>query len=60
MQDLFDEHAQGILGRIFTKLIMFSSSIYDGLDKDQILPALSIIGTLIFIVAIGYFMAYLV
>lgn len=60
LQELFDEHAQGILARILTKLIMFSSSIYDCLDKDQILPVVSIIGTLIFIVAIGYLMAYLV
>lgn len=58
--DLFDEHAKGIVGRIITKIVTFSEKIYDGLNKEQILPVLSIVGTIIFIVAVGYFMAYLV
>lgn len=55
-----DEHATGVLGRWLNKLLIFGICIYDGLDKSQILPAVSVIGTLIFIVAVGYFMAYLV
>lgn len=58
--DLFDEHAKGIIGRIITKLLVFSERMYDGLNKEQILPALSIIGTVVFIICVGYFMAYLV
>lgn len=60
LQDLFDEHARSILGRWLNKLLVFSASVYDGLDKSQILPAISVVGTLIFIIAVGYFMAYLV
>jgi DnaJ family protein C protein 16 len=60
VNDLFDEHAKGIFGRIATKVGTFMESVYDGLSKDQILPALSIIGTIVFILAVGYFMAYLV
>ncbi|KAJ3642615.1 hypothetical protein Zmor_025378 [Zophobas morio] len=60
VNDLFDEHAKGIIGRIVARVRTFLESIYDDLGKDQILPALSIIGTIIFILAVGYFMAYLV
>ncbi|XP_969135.2 dnaJ homolog subfamily C member 16 isoform X1 [Tribolium castaneum] len=60
VNDLFDEHAKGIFGRIASKVGTFVESVYDGLSKDQILPALSIVGTIIFILAVGYFMAYLV
>ncbi|KAF5291126.1 hypothetical protein FQA39_LY14368 [Lamprigera yunnana] len=58
--DLFDEHANGIIGRIIAKLLVFSEKMYDGLNKEQILPALSIVGTVIFIIGVGYFMSYLV
>lgn len=34
--------------------------MYESLTKDQLLPALSIIATILFIVGAGYFMAYLV
>lgn len=59
-QDLFDEHAKGILGKIIAKLIAFSENVYEGMDKSQILPLLSVVGTIIFILVVGYFMAYLV
>lgn len=58
--DLFDEHAKGIFGRIITKLLIFSERLYEGLNRDQILPILSIVATIVFIVGVGYFMAYLV
>lgn len=35
-------------------------STYEGLNREQLLPALSILGTIVFILAVGYFMAYLV
>lgn len=59
-QELFDEHAKSVLGRWLNKLLAFSASVYDGLDRSQILPAISVVGTLLFIIAVGYFMAYLV
>ncbi|XP_050500094.1 dnaJ homolog subfamily C member 16 [Diabrotica virgifera virgifera] len=60
VKDLLDEHARGLVGRIYTRIIQFVETTYDGLTKDQILALLSILGTILFILAIGYFMAYLV
>ncbi|KAL3269506.1 hypothetical protein HHI36_008572 [Cryptolaemus montrouzieri] len=57
---LFDEHTKGIWGRIISKTLAFLDSIYDGLGKEQILPAVSILGTVLFILLVGYLMAYLV
>lgn len=55
-----DEHAQGIFTKIITKLLIMADIVYEGMTKDQLLPAISIAGTVIFIIAAGYFMAYLV
>ncbi|KAJ8983813.1 hypothetical protein NQ317_008939 [Molorchus minor] len=60
VKDLFDEHAKGTFSKIITKIMNFAESCYDGMNKDQILPALSVLGTMIFILALGYFMSYLV
>lgn len=57
---LFNEHATGIWGRIFTRVVAFIDSVYDGLRKEQILPLASVVGTLLFIILLGYLMAYLV
>ncbi|KAK9890896.1 hypothetical protein WA026_012238 [Henosepilachna vigintioctopunctata] len=57
---LFDEHAKGIWGRILSKTLATLDSMYDGLGKEQILPAISIVATVIFIMLVGYLMAYLV
>lgn len=59
-KDLFDEHAKGLLAKIINKLITFSQNVYEGMDRSQILPLISVIGTIIFILIVGYFMAYLV
>lgn len=45
---------------MFTKAVTLLNGLYDGMSKDQILPALSILGTIVFIIAVGYLMAYLV
>lgn len=55
-----DEHAQGIFTKIITKLLIMADIVYEGMTRDQILPAISIVGTIVFIVAAGYFMSYLV
>nr|CAH7732819.1 unnamed protein product [Callosobruchus chinensis] len=60
VKDLFDEHAKGILGQLISRSLQFVEQVYGGLGKEQILPALSILGTVLFILGIGYFMAYLV
>ncbi|XP_022905237.1 dnaJ homolog subfamily C member 16 [Onthophagus taurus] len=60
VKELFDEHAKGIVGRVFSKIRTIWLSIYDGLSKEQILPALSVLGTVAFIVIIGFVMTYFV
>ncbi|XP_050304827.1 dnaJ homolog subfamily C member 16 [Anthonomus grandis grandis] len=58
--DLFDEHAIGFIKKLLNRVWMYLLSVYDSLGKEQILPVVSIFGTLVFIVAIGYLMSYLV
>lgn len=60
VNDLFDEHAKGVIGRILTRASTIALSLYNGLDQEQIKPALSLLGTIVFIIILGYVMAYLV
>lgn len=60
VNDLFDEHAKGIIGRILSRMSTIAVSVYNGLDQEQIKPALSLLGTIVFIIILGYVMAYLV
>jgi DnaJ family protein C protein 16 len=60
LQELIDEHAQGMVGRILNRLFLTTEYLRDNLTKDQIFPALSVLGTVVFIVVAGYVMAYLV
>ncbi|CAG9760162.1 unnamed protein product [Ceutorhynchus assimilis] len=58
--DLFDEHAIGFVKKAIMRVSQFLESIYDSLGREQILPALSVLGTIVFILGIGYLMAHLV
>jgi DnaJ homolog subfamily C member 16 len=49
-----------MVGRILNKIFITTEYLRDNVTKEQLLPALSVIGTVIFIVVAGYFMAYLV
>ncbi|KAK4305788.1 hypothetical protein Pmani_022334 [Petrolisthes manimaculis] len=60
IQELFDEHAQGIVWRIISKLVSVQDFLRDNVNQDDIVPAVSIMVTVIFIVAGGYVMSYLV
>lgn len=60
VKDLLDEHAQGVFSRIVTRLFITADIVYESLTKDQLLPILSIVATIVFIVGAGYFMSYLV
>jgi hypothetical protein len=60
LQELIDEHAQGMVGRLLNKIFLTTEYLRDNVTKEQLLPALSVLGTVIFIVVAGYFMAYLV
>lgn len=60
VQELFDEHAQGIVWRIINKLVSVQDYLRDNITQDDIVPAVSIFCTVLFIVAGGYVMSYLV
>ena len=59
-QDLIDEHAQGIMSKILSKLLQTADFFRDNITKDQLLPVLSVVATILFIVAVGYILSYLV
>lgn len=55
-----DEHAQNLATRIIKKVFITIDYMYDNLGKEHILPALSVVGTVLFILGVGYLMSYLV
>jgi DnaJ family protein C protein 16 len=59
-QELIDEHAQGIMSKILTKLLQTADFFRDSITKDQLLPVLSIVATILFVVAGGYILSYIV
>ncbi|XP_063228337.1 dnaJ homolog subfamily C member 16 isoform X2 [Bacillus rossius redtenbacheri] len=59
VQELIDEHAQGILTRILTKLLLTADFLKDNVTKDQLLPVISVVVTVVFVVIAGYIMSYL-
>lgn len=60
MQDLLDEHAQSILVQIVNKAFVLLEYFGDNLGREHVLPVLSVFGTIGFIIAVGYLLAYLV
>lgn len=42
------------------KLLLTADFLKESIGKDQILPAISVLGTILFIIGGGYLMAYLV
>lgn len=59
VKELIDEHAQGLMSRILTKLLIAADFLRDNMTKDQLLPVLSVFATIFFIAILGYTMAYL-
>lgn len=60
VRDLLDEHAQGIVLQILTRIWNFSEQMFENIGQQHMMALLSIVGTLAFIVGIGYLLAYLV
>ncbi|PNF40918.1 hypothetical protein B7P43_G14976 [Cryptotermes secundus] len=60
IKELIDEHAQGMMSRIVMKLLQTADFFKDNITKDQLLPLLSILATILFIVAGGYVLSYIV
>lgn len=59
-QDLLDEHAQGMVLQIINKVLLTFEYFSDNLSEEYVLPVLSVIGTVVFIVGVGLLMSYLV
>lgn len=57
---LIDEHASGLVGRIVKKILLMTDSFSDNLTRKEILPIVSVVISIAFIVLIGYSMAHLV
>ncbi|CAG0880674.1 unnamed protein product [Darwinula stevensoni] len=56
---LLDEHAPSLTGKIMTKFLLAWDTLQESVAKEDLIPALSVFGTVIFIIVIGYFMSYL-
>lgn len=57
---MINEHAQGMLTQILNKVLLVFEYLSENIGEEHLLPVLSVIGTFVFIVGVGYFMAYLV
>lgn len=55
-----DEHAQSLLTRIVNKCYITIDYLFDNIGHEHLLPALSVVGTIAFILGVGYLMAHLV
>ncbi|XP_015179944.1 PREDICTED: dnaJ homolog subfamily C member 16 isoform X1 [Polistes dominula] len=58
--ELADEHAQGTVDRLIGRALLAVDYISDSFTKEQILPLMSVLATLMLIGAAGYGMSYLV
>ncbi|KAI4487511.1 hypothetical protein M0804_005660 [Polistes exclamans] len=58
--ELADEHAQGTVDRLIGRALLAVDYISDNFTKEQILPLMSVLATLMLIGAAGYGMSYLV
>lgn len=55
-----DEHAQGLIAKILNKILLTFEYMGENVGEEHVLPILSVFGTVVFIVGVGYLMAYLV
>ena len=57
---LVDEHTTPLFVKIATKIFEAVESIHENITLDEILPSLSLVATVVFILVGGYIMSYLV
>ncbi|XP_055949494.1 dnaJ homolog subfamily C member 16-like [Argiope bruennichi] len=57
---LADEHALGLFSRVLNRMILMGDVIWDNLTRQEILPAISVVLSIGFIILVGYIMSYLV
>ncbi len=58
--ELFDEHATSMFVAVSSKMIEVVEAIRENISVDEILPSVSLVATVIFILIGGYIMSYLV
>lgn len=57
---LADEHALGLFSRVLNRMILMGDVLWDNITRQEILPALSVLASMGFIILVGYIMSYLV
>ncbi|GIY00298.1 dnaJ homolog subfamily C member 16 [Caerostris darwini] len=57
---LADEHALGLFARVLNRMILMGDVLWDNITRQELLPALSVMGSIAFIALVGYIMTYLV
>lgn len=55
-----DEHAQSTIVQMMNRFFLLVEYFGDNMSREHILPALSVIATIIFIIVVGYVLAHLV
>ncbi|ALC44985.1 CG41320 [Drosophila busckii] len=60
VQNLLDEHAQGILSKWITRLLYMADYLSDNVEDEHLFAALSLLGTIAFMFTVGYIMMYFV
>nr|XP_036229930.1 dnaJ homolog subfamily C member 16-like isoform X1 [Bactrocera oleae] len=56
VKNLFDEHAQSLINKWLSKIAFTSEYLIDNLEKEHVLAFISLLGTIIFMFAVGYVM----
>lgn len=57
---LADEHALSLFSRVLNRMILIGDVMWDNITRQEILPAVSVLLSIAFIILIGYIMSYLV
>uniref|UniRef100_A0A1A9ZXJ7 Thioredoxin domain-containing protein n=1 Tax=Glossina pallidipes TaxID=7398 RepID=A0A1A9ZXJ7_GLOPL len=58
--NLLDEHAQDFINKWISKIFYIFDYIIDNIEEEHILATISLLGTIVFMFAVGYAMVYLV
>ncbi|XP_076359404.1 dnaJ homolog subfamily C member 16 l(3)80Fg isoform X2 [Tachypleus tridentatus] len=57
---LSDEQARGLFSRIVNRFIIMGDLLRDNISRQEVLPAISIVLSVAFVIIVGYVMSYLV
>uniref|UniRef100_A0A1A9W3K0 DnaJ homolog subfamily C member 16 n=1 Tax=Glossina brevipalpis TaxID=37001 RepID=A0A1A9W3K0_9MUSC len=60
IKNLLDEHAQDFINKWISKLFYLCDYILDNIEEEHVLATISLLGTIVFMFAVGYAMVYLV